>query len=216
MRSFVPENLPNASAEVDQPLPEITVKAVVLGIILAIVLAASNAFLGLKAGTTISASIPAAIISMGVLRLFRNSNVLENNIVQTAASAGEALVAGMAYIIPALLVLGYWNNFHYMECALLAISGGGIGVIFSVPIRRVLLNNPALPFPEGVAIGNVLKASNDRSIGLHYLISGGAVGAIIGFAQDGLKVISNGIMIINRHFISTDSWANSYRLEIPE
>ncbi len=191
MNNNTSDDTGEALLSTEKALPEITFKALVLGIVLAIVLAASNAFLGLKAGTTISASIPAAIISMGVLRLFRNSNVLENNIVQTAASAGEALVAGMAYIVPALLVLGYWHDFNYFECVMLAIAGGGLGAIYSIPIRRLMLSNPRLPFPEGVAIGNVLKASNDRSVGLHYLINGGVVGGVIGFAQDGLKVLSD-------------------------
>lgn len=175
----------------DQHLPELTIKAIILGIILAIVLAASNVYLGLKAGTTISASIPAAIISMGVLRFFRNANILENNIVQTAASAGEALVAGIAFIVPALLILGYWHNFNYLDCALLGIAGGGIGVMYSIPIRRVMLANPTLAFPEGVAIGNVLKASTDASLGLKYLTQGGLIGALVGFAQDGLQICSD-------------------------
>ena len=171
-------------------LPEITIKAVILGVLLALILAASNAYLGLKAGTTISASIPAAVISMGILRFFKRSNVLENNIVQTAASAGEALVAGMIYIIPALLVLTYWSSFHYLDCVIIAIIGGVTGVLCSIPIRRILLSNPQLPFPEGVAVGNVLKASADSSVGLKYLVNGGLVGGGISFIQSGLKLLS--------------------------
>lgn len=183
------DNKPLISAEMR--LPEITVKAVVLGIILALVLAASNAYLGLKAGTTISASIPAAVISMGVLKFFKRSNVLENNIVQTAASAGEALVAGMIYMIPALLVISYWKSFPYWDSVIIASLGGVIGVLCSIPIRRILLNNPHLPFPEGVAIGHVLKASADNATGMDALVHGGIVGAIISFAQSGLKILSD-------------------------
>lgn len=171
-------------------LPEITIKAVILGVLLALILAASNAYLGLKAGTTISASIPAAVISMGILRFFKRSNILENNIVQTAASAGEALVAGMIYIIPALLVLTYWHEFNYVDCVVIAIIGGVTGVLCSIPIRRILLSNPQLPFPEGVAVGNVLKASADSGVGMKYLVHGGLAGGLISFAQTGLKVLS--------------------------
>jgi putative OPT family oligopeptide transporter len=191
MSNAAPTELNKPFIPADKTLPELTVRAIILGIVLAILLAASNVYLGLKAGTTISASIPAAIISMGILRFFRDSNILENNIVQTAASAGEALVAGMAYIIPALLILNYWNTFNYLDCVLLGIAGGGIGVIYSIPIRRVMLSNPHLSFPEGVAIGNVLKASADRSLGIKYLLQGGFVGSVVGFAQDGLQVLSD-------------------------
>src|SRR5271167_4040506 len=113
--SFIPANV---------NLPEITVKAVILAIILVVVLAAANAYLGLKVGNTVSASIPAAVISMGVLRLFRNSNILENNIVQTAASAGEALVAGVTFIMPALILLHYWNEFNYWQTVAISLTGG--------------------------------------------------------------------------------------------
>jgi putative OPT family oligopeptide transporter len=179
-----------ATSSLDQNLPELTIKALILGVILAIILAASNAYLGLKAGTTISASIPAAVISMVVLRMFKNSNILESNIVQTAASAGEALVAGVAFIMPAFLFVGYWHDFKYWDCVLISISGGVLGVILSVPIRRVLLANPQLPFPEGMAIGHVLKASEEKGFGIKYLLNGGLVGAIVGFAQDGLQVLA--------------------------
>ncbi len=116
--------------------PEITIKAVFLGIILSMVLAGANAYLGLFAGMTVSASIPAAVISMGVLTLFKKSNILENNIVQTAASAGESLAAGVIFTIPALVLLGYWNTFDYVEVAKIAAIGGVIGVLFTVPLRR--------------------------------------------------------------------------------
>lgn len=175
----------------DQSLPEITVKAVILSILLVILLAASNAYLGLKIGNTISASIPAAVISMGILRLFRKSNVLENNIVQTAASAGEAIVAGIAFILPALLIIHYWQDFNYYETMLIALIGGIFGVLFSVPLRRVLLNHKVLRFPEGTAIGQVLKASVAGTTSLKYLLQGGAVGGFISLCQTGFEMISD-------------------------
>lgn len=174
-------------------LPEITLKGIILAILLTIALAAANAYLGLKVGTTVSASIPAAVLSMGILRLFKNSNILENNIVQTAASSGEALVAGIAYIVPALIILHYWNNFNYWQTSLIAIIGGTLGVLFSVPLRRVLLAEKTLRFPEGTAIGNVLKASALGSKNIKHLVYGGTVGSIISFSQTGLKVLSGSL-----------------------
>ena len=120
-------------------LPEITPKAIVLGILLSMILAGANAYLGLFAGMTVSASIPAAVISMGLLNLFRKSNILENNIVQTAASAGESLAAGVIFTIPALDLMGAWSEFNYLEVAKIAAVGGVIGVLFTVPIRRALI-----------------------------------------------------------------------------
>ena len=178
-----------------QKLPEITIKAVILSIILTITLTAANAYLGLKVGTTISASIPAAVISMGILRLFRKSNILENNIVQTAASAGEALVAGVAFILPSLLIMHYWTNFNYIETATIAMTGGILGVIFSVPLRRVLLAEKTLKFPEGTAIGNVLKASAESAEGLKNLVWGGLVGGLISLCQAGFKIVSDTVEV---------------------
>ena len=105
-----------------KPLPEITVKAIFLGVLLSMIMAGANAYLGLFAGMTVSASIPAAVISMGVLRLFKRSNILENNIVQTAASAGESLAAGVIFTIPALILMGYWTDFDYIEVEKLQVS----------------------------------------------------------------------------------------------
>ncbi|MFQ6677291.1 MAG: OPT family oligopeptide transporter [Fidelibacterota bacterium] len=144
-----------------KPLPEITIKALLLGVVLSMILAGANAYLGLFAGMTVSASIPAAVISMGVLSLFRKSNILENNIVQTAASAGESLAAGVIFTIPALVLLGYWQTFDYMEVAKIAAIGGTIGVMFTVPLRRALIVAAKLQYPEGIATAEVLKAGDE-------------------------------------------------------
>jgi putative OPT family oligopeptide transporter len=140
-------------------LPEITVKAVVLSLVLAAVLAAANAYLGLFAGMTVSASIPAAVASMAILRLFRRSNILENNIIQTAASSGEALAAGVIFTMPALLLVGYWSDFDYWQTASIATVGGLLGVLFTIPLRRALIVTARLRFPEGVATAEVLKTA---------------------------------------------------------
>lgn len=177
----------------DQNLPEITFKAVVLSVILVIALAAANAYLGLKIGITISASIPAAVISMGALSLFRNSNVLENNIVQTAASAGEAIVGGVGFVLPAMIIIHYWQNFDYQQTLWICLIGGILGVLYSIPVRRILLSHKDLRFPEGAAIGQVLKASASSKKDLRYLIQGGIVGGIISFLQNGVQVVSDSL-----------------------
>src|SRR5210317_2631487 len=132
-------------------LPEITVKAFILGVVLSMVLAAANAYLGLFAGMTVSASIPAAVVSMGLLRFFKRSNILENNIVQTAASAGESLAAGVIFTLPALVIMGYWDVFDYWWVSVIAGLGGLLGVLFTIPLRRSLIVEEGLAYPEGRA-----------------------------------------------------------------
>jgi len=169
-------------------LPEITIKAVILGVVLSVVLAAANAYLGLFAGLTVSASIPAAVISMAVLRLFRQSNILENNIVQTAASAGESLAAGVIFTIPAMLILGAWTDFPYWDITLIAGLGGVIGVMFTIPLRRALIVESPLRFPEGVATAEVLKAGDRGSAGMAALASAAVIGALFKLGATGLRL----------------------------
>ena len=178
----------------NQKLPEITIKAVLLGSLLSMLLAGANAYLGLFAGMTVSASIPAAVISMGVLSLFRKSNILENNIVQTAASAGESLAAGVIFTIPALVLLGYWETFDYVEIAKIAAIGGLIGVLFTVPLRRALIVNAKLKYPEGIATAEVLRAGDDVKKGAQDDGSGGlkTIG-LTGLAGGLMKLFQGGL-----------------------
>ncbi|HEX7766003.1 MAG TPA: oligopeptide transporter, OPT family, partial [Nitrospira sp.] len=178
-------------------LPEITLKAVVLSVILAAVLAAANAYLGLFAGMTVSASIPAAVASMAILRLFRQSNILENNIVQTAASSGEALAAGVIFTIPALLLVGYWSTFEYWPTVLIATVGGLLGVLFTIPLRRALIVTARLRFPEGVATAEVLKVAaasrgrtgrDDAASDFRALLSAAVLGGAVKFGESGLRL----------------------------
>jgi putative OPT family oligopeptide transporter len=171
----------------DSKYPEITIKAVFLGILLSMILAGANAYLGLFAGMTVSASIPAAVISMGVLSLFKKSNILENNIVQTAASAGESLAAGVIFTIPALVLLGYWETFNYIEVAKIAAIGGVIGVLFTVPLRRALIVTANLKYPEGVATAEVLRAGDEARKGAKDDGSGG-------LKTIGLTALTGGLM----------------------
>ncbi len=183
-RAFIP-------AEVS--LPELTIKAIVISIFLTAILAGANAFLGMKVGMTVSASIPAAVISMGILRFFKTHNVLEINISQTAASAGEALAAGMVFTMPALIIIRYWTHFNYWHTATIAALGGVLGVLFSIPLRKVLLADKTLHFPEGTAIGNVLKASASDDMPLKELVMGGSAGAVISLCESGFKLIASDI-----------------------
>ena len=169
-------------------MPQLTVKAVALGIALAMLLAGANAYLGLFAGMTVSASIPAAVISMGLLKLFRNSNILENNIVQTAASAGESLAAGVIFTLPALIILGYWESFDYWWVCMIAGIGGLLGVMFTVPLRRSFIVDQALIYPEGTATAEVLRAGEARGAAIKALAVGGGIGAVVKLCEAGLKL----------------------------
>lgn len=169
-------------------LPEITVKGIILGIFLAILLAASNAYVGLKIARTISGSIPAALISMMVLRRFRNSNILENNMVQTIASAGEVVAAGVIFTIPALILMGHWESFDYFQTASITIIGGILGVMFSVPLRQNMIVKDNLPYPEGLVTAEILKAGEDTKGATKVLLAGSFVAAFISFLQTAFKI----------------------------
>ncbi len=135
---------------------ELTVRGVVLGALITLVFTAANVYLGLKVGTTIASSIPAAVISMAVLRLFKNATIWENNIVQTVASAAGTL-SSIIFVLPGLVMVGWWTGFPFWPCFGVCVVGGAIGVMFTVPLRRALVTASSLPFPEGVAAAEVLK-----------------------------------------------------------
>ena len=200
-----PAHAPVIPAEVS--LPEITLKGVVLSIVLAAVLAGANAYLGLFAGMTVSASIPAAVTSMAILRLFRHSNILENNIVQTAASSGEALAAGVIFTIPALLLVGHWTAFEYWPTTAVALVGGLLGVLFTIPLRRALIVQAGLRFPEGVATAEVLKVGSkagpergsntarpsrvlEASRGFRVLLTAAVLGGLVKVGESGCRLWS--------------------------
>lgn len=168
-------------------LPQLSVKAVILGVVLAMVMAGANAYLGLFAGMTVSASIPASVISMAVLRLAGGSNVLENNVVQTAASAGEALAAGVVFTLPALVLMGFWQTFDEGWVLAVAGIGGVLGVLFTVPLRRSLIIDEKLAFPEGTATAEVLKAG-EGGTGVRALGYAALGGAAVKFCETGLRL----------------------------
>src|SRR5690554_3648900 len=174
----------------DDDLPQITVKAVILGFVLSAILAGANAYLGLKVGMTVSASIPAAVISMAALRMFKNSNILENNIVQTAASAGESLAAGVIFTLPALILLGYWQGFPYRDTLAVAAAGGVLGVLFTIPLRRALIIEGGLRFPEGIATAEVLIAGDEGGRGVRDIAVAAVAGGLVKLAQTGFRVLA--------------------------
>ncbi len=165
-------------------VPQLTVRAVILAIVLVVILAAANTYLGLFAGMTIASAIPAAVVSMGVLRLFGGGTILENNIVQTGASAGSSIASGVIFTIPALVILGYWQTFEYAWVLAIAGLGGLLGVIFSVPLRRSLIVDQGLAFPEGKAAAEVLKTGENPGQGIKTL---GTAALLGGFAKLGAE-----------------------------
>ena len=174
----------------DKAPPELTFRAVVLAIVLAVILAAANAYLGLFAGMTIASAIPAAVVSMEVLKMLGGGHILENNIVATGASAGTSIATGVIFTIPALILLGYWVDFRYTWVLAIAGLGGLLGVLFSVPLRRSLIVDQGLAFPEGKAAAEVLRSGDKPGEGLKILAGAAAMGGLIKLAAgSGLRLI---------------------------
>lgn len=147
------------------PRKELTVRVFVLGLLLAVVMGAANVYVGLRAGMTVSASIPAAVMAMLFFKLlFKDSSILEANQVQTCASAGESLAAGIIFTMPAMILIGFWDSFDFWSVTIIALTGGLLGILFMIPMRKVfILNNDELAFPEGVACAAVLEAGAEHS-----------------------------------------------------
>ena len=172
------------------PPPELTPRAIILAIVLAMTLAGANAYLGLFAGMTIASAIPAAVVSMAVLRLLGGGHILENNIVATGASAGTSIATGVIFTLPALLILGYWSDFRYSWVLAIAGLGGLLGVLFSVPLRRSLIVEQKLAFPEGKAAAEVLRSGDRPGEGLKLLGGAAAIGGLMKLAAaSGLRLI---------------------------
>jgi putative OPT family oligopeptide transporter len=169
-------------------LPELTIGVLILGSLLSVILAGANAYLGMFAGMTVSASVPAAVISMGIFRLIRRGNILQNNAVQTAAASGEGLAAGVIFTLPAMIILKQWSGFDYLETTLIAGFGGILGVLFTIPLRRALIIEQPLQFPEGVATAEVLKVGAEGGGGIGVLVTTAVLGAIIKVGVTGLKL----------------------------
>jgi putative OPT family oligopeptide transporter len=197
-------------------LPELTLRGVILGALITVVFTASNVFLGLKVGLTFSSAIPAAVISMSVLRLFRDANILENNMVQTQASAAGTL-SSIIFILPALVMMGHWQGFPFWQTFGIAAAGGMLGVMFSIPLRHVMVVKSDLPYPEGVAAAEILRVGSDAGAdsaadrrtaadasmpntnraaalpapGIRDIALGGGIAAVVSFAASGLRVLGD-------------------------
>lgn len=181
-------------------IPEFTLKAVLVGTLLAVILGAANAYLGLYAGMTVSAVIPGAVMAFALLRPFKGT-ILEVNLGMMGAAAGEALAAGVIFTIPALVILGTWSEIHYIETTLVAFLGGVLGVLWMVPLRRALVIKTDLPFPEGVAVAAVLTSTVKSGEEKHkksavsgiWLAFGAIAAGILKFLQEGLNLIETKI-----------------------
>ena len=172
------------------PAPQLTARAIILSVVLAVILAAANTYLGLFAGMTIASAIPAAVVSMAVLRALGGGGILENNIVQTGASAGTSIASGVIFTVPALVLMGYWDDFKYSWVLAIAGLGGLLGVLFSVPLRRSLIVDQQMAFPEGKAAAEVLRAGENPAQGVKILgvsALAGGIGKLI--AASGLRLI---------------------------
>jgi len=170
----------------ESSIPELTIRGIILGGLITLIFTAANVYLGLKVGLTFATSIPAAVISMAVLRFFANSNILENNIVQTVASAAGTLAA-IIFVLPGLVIVGWWQGFPYWTTAAVCAVGGILGVMFSVPLRRALVTDSPLPYPEGRAAAEVLKVGaesreggEESAVGLRLIVVNAVASA--GFA----------------------------------
>lgn len=190
-------------------LPELTVRGIVVGMLITIVFTASNVYLGLKVGLTFSSAIPAAVISMAVLRVFGNANILENNMVQTQASAAGTL-SSVIFVLPALVMLGHWQNFPFWQTTILCAAGGMLGVLFTIPLRNLMVVHSDLPYPEGVAAAEILRAGHAQAPaeaapaktqpagaavaaapGWRDIAAGAVASGVVSFATGGLRVLGD-------------------------
>lgn len=174
----------------EKRIAEFTIKAILVGVLLTILFGVANVYLGLYAGMTVSASIPAAVISMGILKAFKKGTILENNMAQSIASAGESLAAGLIFTMPALVIVGAWSDFEYWPIVLISILGGSLGILFMVPLRRALIiEEEELIYPEGVACDKVLEVGDKGGVGVKYVFTALGIGVIFRFLVLWAKVI---------------------------
>ena len=169
--------------------PQLTAKAIILSIILTVILASANTYVGLFAGLTVATAIPAAVVSMAVLPLFGKTNILENNIVATGASAGTSIASGAIFTLPALILLHHWLSFDYWWTFAIVGLGGLLGVLFSVPLRRTLIIEQKLKFPEGVAAAEVLKVGANPGAGAKVLGVASVVGGLFKLTTSGFALL---------------------------
>ncbi len=199
----MPASHPNLHPAASQHnMAELTLRGVILGALITIVFTASNVYLGLKVGLTFSSAIPAAVISMAVLRLFGSASILENNMVQTQASAAGTLSA-VIFILPGLVMIGHWQGFPYWQTFGICAAGGMLGVLFTIPLRRVMVVQSELPYPEGLAAAEILRVGNadtasggdDVRKGLNDIWAGSIVSAGVALVTGGFRLLSESLNI---------------------
>ena len=183
---------------------ELTLRGMLLGAVITLLFTAANVYLGLKVGLTFASSIPAAVISMAVLKFFKGSNILENNMVQTQASAAGCL-SSIIFVLPGMLMLGYWQGFPFWQIMLICAAGGILGVIFTIPLRQVMVVESKLPYPEGVAAAEILKAGDAHSNqeecatspkeGMRLIVRGGALSGIMALLTGGFRVVADSVAV---------------------
>ncbi|VVB59499.1 OPT oligopeptide transporter protein [uncultured archaeon] len=209
MNKMMRENFPSF-IPAEKTIPELTIKAILVGIFLAIVLGAANAYLGLYAGMTVSAIIPGAVMALALMKPFKPT-ILEVNIATMGASAGECIAAGVIFTIPALILLGAWTEINYLETTFISLIGGILGVLWMVPLRRALVVKTELPFPEGIAVAAVLTTTvggqqvekEERVSGI-WLAIGALAAALFKFGQLSLNLFHDtmdGIIGIGKYAI---------------
>lgn len=184
---------------------EMTLRGIILGTLITLVFTASNVYLGLKVGMTFASSIPAAVISMAVLRMFKDSSILENNIVQTQASAAGC-ISSIIFVMPAMVMIGYWNDFPFWQTFLICAAGGTLGVIFTVPLRYAMVVKSNLPYPEGVAAAVILKTADKKSSdgesqaqsGVKLLALGAGLSSVFTFCTSGLRILVDGFTMTGK------------------
>ena len=177
----------------NENLKELTFRGIILGALITVIFTASNVYLGLKVWMTFASSIPAAVISMAVLKFFKDSSILENNMLQTQASSAGTL-SSVIFVLPGLLMMGYWQDFPFWQTMLICAAGGTLGVLFTIPLRRAMVVNSDLPYPEGVAAAEILKAGNhaDGDSGVKDIAYGGVLAGLVAFLTNGLRVMADG------------------------
>ncbi len=185
----------NSYIPADKKMPELTLKAVLVGMILAVIMGSANAYLGLYAGMTVSAAIPGAIMALALLKPMKG-NIMETVIGMQGAAAGEALAAGVIFTIPALVVIGAWEHIHYLETTVIAMIGGILGVLWMVPLRRALIVKTDLPFPEGIAVAAVITTAaggGEGSEGSIWMVVGAVLAALVKFSQVSLNIFRGSV-----------------------
>ncbi len=187
----------------DTRMKEFTRRAVVLGVVMAVILGAANAYIGMVAGLTIAATFPAAVVAMALLRPM-GGTILEENLARTTASVGEALVAGAIFTIPAFVIAGVWDGVNFWISAFIMLVGGILGVLFVIILRRTLVEDAGLPFPESVAAGEIHKAGQKGATGGKYLVIAGLTAAFLELIRN-----AQGLLVIGRNMTGFWSWGTT-------